>query len=179
MACPRRVASRRRDRAVLCRRRTRGRAAKARRSHRPHDAARRRDRRAQAEAQAHQAREAARRRPRGGLNAAPDGSETAAAAGRGRRAPTLTPARLPEDAVALKVDHLSRLAERESDCVVIRREGVGADEAMLLAHAADLAFDDAGGLEMAFALVGRGADDEALVFDRLRSLLRGGSLAPA
>ena len=51
-----------------------------------------------------------------------------------------------ENPVALQVDDLPRLAQREIHRVVVGRVGVGADEAVLLAHAADLARDAAGGL---------------------------------
>jgi hypothetical protein len=79
---------------------------------------------------------------------------------------------LREHPLALQIDDLPRFAERESHRIVVRGERVGADEAVLLVHAADLALDDPRRLVLTFALVGLGADDEALVFDRLRNLCR-------
>ena len=75
---------------------------------------------------------------------------------------------LRENPVALQVDDLPRLVEREVHRVVVGRIGVGADEAVLLAHAVDVARDAAGGLVLAVVLVRRGADDVALVLDRIR-----------
>ena len=79
---------------------------------------------------------------------------------------------LREHPLALQIDDLPRFAERESHRIVVRGKRVGADEAVLLVHAADLALDDPRRLVLTFALVGLGADDEALVFDRLRNLCR-------
>src|SRR2546430_3671488 len=50
------------------------------------------------------------------------------------------------------------LADRELHRIVIRGMAVGADELVLLAHAADLFLDGPGGLVLPFGLVRRGGD---------------------
>src|SRR5262249_22217326 len=85
--------------------------------------------------------------------------------------------RLFEDLVALQVDDLARLVDRERHRVVVGGISVGADEAVLLARAADLALDRARGLIMAVVFVWRGANDEAFVLDRIGGFRRFG--APA
>src|SRR5258707_3846870 len=84
--------------------------------------------------------------------------------------------------LALLVDDLAALGEREFHRVVERGKTVGADELVLLALAADLLLDRARGLILALALVGRGVNHEAVVFDRLRRRRRSarlGRTAPA
>src|SRR5262245_57384915 len=71
-----------------------------------------------------------------------------------------------ENAVALQVDHLARLGDRERGGLVERNVAVGADEAVLLAHAGDLFLDGTGGLILVALLERRGDDGEAFVFDR-------------
>src|SRR5262249_27795698 len=85
--------------------------------------------------------------------------------------------RLLEDLVALQVDDLARLVHRKHHRVIVSRVRVGADEAMLLAHAADLALDRAGGLIMAVVLVLRGANGEAFVLDWIGGFCRLGTPA--
>ena len=55
---------------------------------------------------------------------------------------------------------------------------VGADELVLLGDAADILRDDAGGLVLPLGLVGRGADREAVVFDRRARLALRSPTAP-
>src|SRR5579862_6443629 len=86
-------------------------------------------------------------------------------AGHGPR-PGMTADGSLKDPFALQVDDLPRLGQREAHGVVVAGVSVGADEAVLLAHAADLALDHARGLIMALVLERRRADDEAFVFDR-------------
>src|ERR1700676_3547922 len=64
---------------------------------------------------------------------------------------------------ALKV--LGNAAQRDIR-IVVGRVRIGADEAVLLAHAGDVARDEACGLVLAVVLVRRGADDVAFVLDR-------------
>lgn len=71
-----------------------------------------------------------------------------------------------------QVDDLPRLAQAERDGVVERGVRVGADEAVLLAHARDLLLDRSRGLIPAFARERRGANEIAHVFDRLGLLRR-------
>src|SRR5262249_47709495 len=75
-----------------------------------------------------------------------------------------------EHPLALQIDHRSRLGERKRHRIVERGEGVGADETMLLAHAADLALDRPRRLKLAFGLERRRADDEPLILDGFRDL---------
>ena len=87
-----------------------------------------------------------------------------------------------ENLIALQIDDLPGLVLGEGHRVVIGRIGVGADEAMLLLHAVDLARDRARGLILAVIVVRRGDDHIALIFDRCRSLcgsVRTGSRAAA
>src|SRR5579863_4592835 len=87
---------------------------------------------------------------------------------------------LAEHPLALQIHDLPPLVERERYRVVVGRIGIGADEAMLFAHAADVAFDRAHRLIAAASiLVRRRADDEAFVFHRLCCLCGPGRLAPA
>src|SRR5215218_8749745 len=72
-----------------------------------------------------------------------------------------------ENALALFVDDLTALGERYLDRIVEPGKAVGADEFVLLDHAADLLRDRAGSLVLPVALIGRGANDEALVLDLL------------
>src|ERR1700730_17862713 len=76
------------------------------------------------------------------------------------------PSVLIEDAVALQVDDLAGLVLGEGHRVVVGRIGVGADEAVLLAHAVDLSRNRARGLILAVIGKRRGDDDIALVFHR-------------
>src|SRR5215218_1656294 len=78
-----------------------------------------------------------------------------------------------EHPLAALVHDLARLGERELDRVVVGGMAVRADELVLLRHAADLLGDAAGGLVLPLGLVGRGADREAVVVDRLARLLGG------
>src|SRR6185437_3984290 len=75
-----------------------------------------------------------------------------------------------ENPVTLQIDDLPCLVGGEIHRVVVGGVAIDAHEAMLLAHAADLLFDRAGGLKLALALVGGGADDVAVVFDRVGGL---------
>jgi len=75
--------------------------------------------------------------------------------------------------LTLKVDHLPRLGQGECHRVVERRKGVGADEAVLLAYAADLALDRARRLILAVGFERRRANDEPLILDRFRDLFLG------
>jgi len=59
------------------------------------------------------------------------------------------------------------LFDGESNRIVIGGVGIRADEAALLAFAADVARDHARGLIVAVVLVRGGADDKALVLDRV------------
>ena len=77
-----------------------------------------------------------------------------------------------EHPFALQVDHLPGFAKRESHRVFVRGEGVGADKAVLLPHAADVPLDRPGCLILPFVLERRGADDEAFVFDGLGEFFR-------
>ena len=86
-------------------------------------------------------------------------------------------ARSSEHPVALKVDKLPRLAEREGHRIIVGSKRIGADEAVLLANPVDFALDGARRLVLAFALERRRADDEAFVFDRVRTF--SGWAAPA
>ena len=72
-----------------------------------------------------------------------------------------------EHPLALQINHLPRFAEREGHGVFVSREGVGADETMLLERAGDFPLDRAGGLILTFVLERGGADDETLIFDGL------------
>jgi len=76
----------------------------------------------------------------------------------------------------LQVDDLARLVDRKGRSVVIGRVSVGADEAMLLALAADLALDRARRLIMTIVLERRGANDKAFIFDRIGRLGRFGAV---
>ena len=71
---------------------------------------------------------------------------------------------------ALQIDDLARLVEGEIHRIVVGGVGVGADEAVLLAHAVALALDDTRGLIGAAVFVRRGADGVALVLDGVRDL---------
>src|SRR5487761_1890358 len=82
-----------------------------------------------------------------------------------------------EHPLAPQIDDLARLVDREIHRIVAGGGGVGADKAVLLAFAAGVARDYAGGLIMAVVLVRRGADDKALVFDRVGDLCGCGSFA--
>src|SRR5689334_19344031 len=75
---------------------------------------------------------------------------------------------LHEDAVALQVDDLLGLGDREGDRVVAALMGVGPDEAMLFHAFRCVLLDDPGGLEGAIVSVRRRTNAIALVFDRRR-----------
>src|SRR5260221_7439800 len=74
---------------------------------------------------------------------------------------------LAEDAVTLLVDHLFSLGDRKFDGLFHAGVALGADEAVLLAFAADVLLDDTAGLELSVPRIRRRPDQEALVFDRL------------
>src|SRR5438874_2453249 len=77
------------------------------------------------------------------------------------------------------VDDLARLDERELDRGFERGVAVGADEAVLLAHARDLLLDHARGLVAPAVLEWGGAQREAVVLDRLAGWRVGGGGAGA
>src|SRR6266540_5683994 len=70
---------------------------------------------------------------------------------------------LIEHPLALLVDDLAAFRQREIGCLLNGREPVGTDEFVLLHLAADFLGDGARRLKLAAVLVGRCADDEALV----------------
>src|SRR5258706_11512285 len=80
-----------------------------------------------------------------------------------------TPPRLTsslEDPVALLVDDLLALGDRELHRVVDARMGLGAHEAVLLGTVGEILLDHAAGLVLAVGRIGRRCDPKAVVFDR-------------
>src|ERR1700722_754687 len=84
-----------------------------------------------------------------------------------------------EQPLPLQINHLPRLAEREGYGVFESREGVGADETMLLERARDFPLDGAGGLILTFILELRGGEDEPFIFDGLGGYFGGAAAAVA
>src|SRR5215813_7833523 len=72
-----------------------------------------------------------------------------------------------EHPLAHLIDDLAGLGDGELDRDVHGGVAVGADETVLLAHPRDLLLDHARGLIAAAFLVGRGANYETVVFDRV------------
>src|SRR5262249_57253108 len=82
---------------------------------------------------------------------------------------------LREDTVALQVDDLLGLGDREGNRIVLALMGIGPNEAVRFHAFRGVLFDDPGGLVEAVRSVRRGPDAVALVFNGRRR--RRGGLA--